>query len=182
MPEHADVFFDHIEQGAKRAGRSLLDLDLQVGGSVHFTDEVDEAVESLRPSLAFSLGAMGSKQFNFYNAAYRRAGYAEEAEEVQRLWLDGDRDEARRLVPAEMILKSNLIGTDQMVIWRPRRSTRPSKERAGIPPRTGVRRLMDECKPTFPIWLKISLSNSSTLFQPLPIYETLAVSKTIITP
>ena len=115
MPEHAGIFFDHIEEGAKRAGRSLRDLDLQAGGSIYFTDDVDEAVEALRPSLAFSLGAMGSRQFNFYNAAYSRAGYSEVAKEVQRLWLDGSRDEARKLVPAEMILKSSLIGTDQMV-------------------------------------------------------------------
>ena len=115
MPEHAGIFFDHIEEGAKRAGRSLRDLDLQVGGTVYFTDDVDEAVEALRPSLAFTLGAMGSRQHNFYNAAYRRAGYSEVAKEVQRLWLDGSRNEARKLVPADMILKSNLIGTDEMV-------------------------------------------------------------------
>ena len=42
--------------------------------------------------------------------------------------------------------------------------------------------VQDPFKPTFPIWLEISLSNSSTLFQPLPIYEMLAVSKTIIIP
>ena len=115
MPEHAGIFLDEIEKGAKKAGRSLSDLDIQVGGTVYFTDDVDEAVEMLRPSLAFTLGAMGSRQFNFYNAAYSRAGYADEAKEVQRLWIDGSRDEARKLVPAEMILKSNLIGTDEMV-------------------------------------------------------------------
>ncbi len=115
MPEHADVFFDHIQQGARKAGRSMGDLDLQAGGTVLFTDEVDEAVEALKPGLAFSLGAMGSREFNFYNAAYSRAGYADEAKEIQDLWLDGRRDEARRLVPAEMILKSNLLGTDEMV-------------------------------------------------------------------
>ena len=115
MPEHAGIFFDFIEEGAKRAGRSLGDLDLQAGGSIYFTEDVDEAVEALKPSLAFSLGAMGSRQFNFYNAVYSRAGYAEVAKEVQRLWIDGSRDEARKLVPAEMVLKSNLIGTDEMV-------------------------------------------------------------------
>ena len=115
MPEHAGIFLNYIEEGAQRAGRSLRDLDLQVGGAVYFTDDVEEAVESLRPSLAFTLGAMGSRQFNFYNAAYRRAGYSEVAKEVQRLWLDGSREEARKLVPAELILKSNLIGTDEMV-------------------------------------------------------------------
>ena len=33
MPEHARVFFDAIEAGAKRAGRSLAQLDLQAGGT-----------------------------------------------------------------------------------------------------------------------------------------------------
>ncbi len=115
MPEHADIFFDHIRRGAERAGRSLKDLDLQVGGTISFTDDVDETVETLKPGLAFSLGAMGSREFNFYNDAYCRAGYEDVAKEVQRLWLDGRRDEARKLVPAEMVLKTNLIGTDEMV-------------------------------------------------------------------
>lgn len=118
MPEHADVFFDHIRQGAREAGRPMSGLDLQAGGSVLFTDSVDEAVEALKPGLAFSLGAMGSQEFNFYNAAYSRAGYADEAKAIQRLWLDGRRDEARKLVPSEMILKSNLLGTDEMVKQR----------------------------------------------------------------
>ena len=65
--------------------------------------------------MAFSLGAMGSREFNFYNAAFSRAGYADEAKAVQDLWIDGRRDEARKLVPSEMVLKSNLLGTDDMV-------------------------------------------------------------------
>jgi F420-dependent oxidoreductase-like protein len=115
MPEHADAFFDHIQEGARKAGRSMSDIDLQVGGTVLFTDDVDDAVEALKPGLAFSLGAMGSRQSNFYNAAYSRAGFADEAKEVQSLWIDGRRDEARKLVPSEMVLKSNLLGTEEMV-------------------------------------------------------------------
>ena len=65
--------------------------------------------------MAFTLGAMGSRQHNFYNAAYCRAGYADEAKKIQDLWIDGKRDEARKLVPDEMVVKSNLIGTDEMV-------------------------------------------------------------------
>ena len=115
MPDHADIFFDHIRQGAEDAGRSIEDIDLQAGGAIYFTDDVDDAVESFKPGLAFTLGAMGSRQFNFYNAAYRRAGYSEVTKEIQRLWIEGNRDEARKLVPDEMVLKSNLIGTDEMV-------------------------------------------------------------------
>ena len=65
--------------------------------------------------LAFTLGAMGSRRFNFYNAAYSRAGYADEAKHIQDLWIEGKRDEARKLVPAEMVIKSGFIGTDEMI-------------------------------------------------------------------
>jgi F420-dependent oxidoreductase-like protein len=122
MPEHADVFFDHIRRGAEKAGRSLADVDLQAaGGAVAFGDDVEKLVEPRRPGLAFTLGAMGSRQHNFYNAAYRRAGYADEAVAVQKLWLEGKREEAAALVPEEMVLQSNLIGTEAMVRERVRK-------------------------------------------------------------
>jgi hypothetical protein len=47
-----------------------------------------------RPGIAFTLGAMGSPRHNFYNAAYRRAGFEEAAARVQSLWLDRRRAEA----------------------------------------------------------------------------------------
>src|SRR5437899_1889290 len=68
-----------------------------------------------KPGLAFTLGAMGSRQHNFYNDAFKRAGYADAATEVQRLWLDGKRDEAAARVPDEMARKANLLGTEAMV-------------------------------------------------------------------
>jgi F420-dependent oxidoreductase-like protein len=115
MPEHARVFFEHLERGARRAGRSLADLDLQAGGVVAFSDDIDRLIPPRKPGLAFSLGAMGSRQHNFYNDAYKRAGYTDVALEVQRLWLDGRRDEATARVPDELVLKTNLLGTDAMV-------------------------------------------------------------------
>lgn len=115
MPEHARVFFDHLAAGAARAGRSLADLDLQAGGVVAFGDDVERLVARRKPGLAFTLGAMGSRQHNFYNAAFQRAGYREVALEAQRLWLDGRRDEAAAHVPDELVLTTNLLGTEAMV-------------------------------------------------------------------
>ncbi len=115
MPEHADIFFDHIARGAERAGRSLSDLDLQAGGAVAFSDDVERVVRARKPGIAFTLGAMGSRRHNFYNAAFRRAGYEEVAAEVQNLWLDGKRDEAAARVPDEIVLRTNLLGTEAMV-------------------------------------------------------------------
>jgi F420-dependent oxidoreductase-like protein len=115
MPEHARVFFDHIETGARRAGRALGDLDLQAGGFVHFSDDVERLIPPRKPGLAFTLGAMGSRDHNFYNDAYRRAGYDEVARDVQRLWLENRRDDAAARVPDELVLKTNLLGTEAMV-------------------------------------------------------------------
>ena len=115
VPERADVFFEPLARGAARAGRALPDLDLQVGGRLRITDDVDETVARLKPAMAFQLGAMGSARTNFYNDAFRRAGWEEAAREVQRLWLERRRDEAAAAVPDDLVLRSNLVGTPAMV-------------------------------------------------------------------
>ena len=118
LPERADVFFDDIKKGAEKAGRSMSEIDLQAGGAVVFGDNVEELISPRKAGLAFTLGAMGSREHNFYNAAFRRAGYEDVATEVQNLWLDGKREEARELVPDELVLKTNLLGTEGMVKGR----------------------------------------------------------------
>ncbi len=116
IPEHASMFFDPIAAGAARAKRSLSDLDLQVaGGVVAFSDDVESLIAPRKPGLAFTLGAMGSRQHNFYNDVFQRAGYADIALEVQDLWLKKQRDAAIARIPDELILKTNLIGTEEMV-------------------------------------------------------------------
>jgi F420-dependent oxidoreductase-like protein len=116
MPEHARIFLDPLEAGAKRAGRALTDLDLQVpAGVVAFSDDVERLIPARKPGLAFTLGAMGSRQHNFYNDAYRRAGYADAAAEVQRLWLENRREDAAARVPDELVLRTNLLGTEEMI-------------------------------------------------------------------
>jgi hypothetical protein len=108
-----------MRKGAEKAGRTLADVDIQAAaGVVAFSDDVEKLIPPRKPGLAFTLGAMGSRQHNFYNAAYRRAGYADEAVAVQKLWLEGKRDEATALVPDEMVLQTNLIGTEEMVRQR----------------------------------------------------------------
>ena len=82
---------------------------------VAFSDDVERLIPPRKPGLAFTLGAMGSRQHNFYNDAFKRAGYTDVALEVQRLWLDGHREEAAGRVPDELVLKTNLLGTEAMV-------------------------------------------------------------------
>jgi F420-dependent oxidoreductase-like protein len=116
IPEQAnDVFFKHIRAGAEKAGRAFKDIDLQAGGTVSFSDDVDKLIARNKPGIAFTLGAMGSKEHNFYNAAFQRAGFEEEARAVQRTWIAGDRKAAADMVPDEMVVKVNMLGTDAMV-------------------------------------------------------------------
>jgi len=116
IPEHGSMFFDAIAAGATRVGRSLADLDLQVSaGVVAFSDDVERLIPPRKPGLAFTLGAMGSRQHNFYNDVYRRAGYEDVALEVQDLWFRKQREAAAARIPDELVLKTNLIGTEDMV-------------------------------------------------------------------
>ena len=115
VPEAADAYLEPLARGAAAAGRDLGDLDVCQGAEVAFGDDVEAMVAARKPGLAFSLGGMGSPTTNFYNGAYARQGYAEAAAEVQRLWVDGRRDEAAARVPDELVLATTLVGTEAMV-------------------------------------------------------------------
>lgn len=115
IPRGAAAYLDHLAAGAVRAGRSLSDLDLSQGGDVAFSDDVDTLVAERKRGLAFSLGGMGSARTNFYNDAYSRQGWADVAEQVQRLWVAGRREEAVACVPDDMVLETTMIGTEAMV-------------------------------------------------------------------
>jgi F420-dependent oxidoreductase-like protein len=115
LPETAAAFFDPMREGATAAGRDLGDLDLTVAVGVEFTDDVEAAGRRHADGYAFTFGAMGSATTNFYNNAFDRQGFGDDVREVQRLWLQGDRDGARARVPIEIGLGTNLIGTDDLV-------------------------------------------------------------------
>ena len=61
------------------------------------------------------------------------------AEAVQRLWLEGRRDEAASQVPDELVLGTNLLGTEAMVRERIRSYRRARNHRVCAWSRTGRR-------------------------------------------
>lgn len=114
-PDHPEALLSHLERGAKSAGRSLSDIELQAACTVVIGENVEELIDAQRAGVAFQMGAMGSAKTNFYNEAVQRAGYEEDAKAVQSLWVAGRRDEARQRVPDDMIVKFGAIGTPDMV-------------------------------------------------------------------
>jgi F420-dependent oxidoreductase-like protein len=115
MPETASAFLDHLEKGAARANRSIADVDLVIPVALEITDDADEAAARHAAGYAFTIGAMGSATQNFYNAAFARQGYADDVLAVQRLWLDGKRDDAAARVPRALGFRTNLLGPPEVI-------------------------------------------------------------------
>ena len=114
-PDHPEAHLSFIESGALKNGRTLRDIDLCVSARVEIGDDLDAMIDKRRAAVAFNMGGMGSADTNFYNDAFKRAGYAEEASIIQALWLAGKRDEAAKRVPDAMITEFQLLGPKDQV-------------------------------------------------------------------
>jgi hypothetical protein len=71
-----------------------------------------------RPFFALYIGGMGARGRNFYFDLACRFGFEREAAAIQDAYLDGRKDEAAALVPADLVEKTALIGPDGYVAER----------------------------------------------------------------
>jgi F420-dependent oxidoreductase-like protein len=110
LAEAASAFLEPLARGASRSGRTVADLDVVVPVAVEVTDDEEEAARRHARGYAFTIGAMGSRDANFYNAAFARQGFGDDVRAVQELWLDGRREEAGERVPVELGRRTNLLG------------------------------------------------------------------------
>jgi F420-dependent oxidoreductase-like protein len=117
-PEKAhDVWGSDLEIGAKQREASRAPLEIVAGGTLAICDD-DTATklrDLARPMTALYVGGMGARGKNFYNNVFRRYGYEAEAKEIQDLYLDGKKDEAAALVPAEYLKATALVGDEGFV-------------------------------------------------------------------
>ena len=120
-PDHAEAHLAPLRRGAEAAGRSLGDIALHVACPVAIGDDPEAPIAARKPAVAFNMGAMGSARTNFYKDAFARAGYADDANAIQRLWLDGRRDAAARRVPDAMVARFGAFGPPETVRERFRR-------------------------------------------------------------
>lgn len=114
-PDHPEAHLSFIESGAQKNSRTLSDIDLCVSARVEIGDDLEAMIDKRRPAVAFNMGGMGSADTNFYNDAFKRAGYSEEARAIQALWLAGKREEAAKRVPDAMITEFQVLGPRDQV-------------------------------------------------------------------
>jgi len=91
-------------------------------------DDVAACREKVKPTLALYIGGMGARGKNFYFDLAARYGYAAAAQEIQNLYLGGQKRNAAAAVPDALVDEVALCGPKQriaelLVQWRQSRVT-----------------------------------------------------------
>jgi F420-dependent oxidoreductase-like protein len=118
-PEKMDlVWADPLAEGKAKRDESLGDLDVIGAAPLAIGDDVTGLRDLMRGMFALYIGGMGARGKNFYNDLACRFGYEDEARKIQDAYLDGRKQEAEALVPAELLEKTALIGPRSYVAER----------------------------------------------------------------
>jgi alkanesulfonate monooxygenase SsuD/methylene tetrahydromethanopterin reductase-like flavin-dependent oxidoreductase (luciferase family) len=119
--------FYHVERGEELYKEALAgakdDFQVCCPVTVCVNDDVAAAIEYVKWTLAFYIGGMGAASQNFHLNVIGRFGFAEEATQVQKHFMDGDREAAMRAVPDSLADGIALCGPlerieERMELWR----------------------------------------------------------------
>jgi F420-dependent oxidoreductase-like protein len=116
-PTHQEINRAALEEGFSRPGARRKPEDFEVAATVPFmvSDDVDAALDALRPFYALYFGGMGAKGQNFHANVAIRMGYEREIEEIQELYLAGHKDEAGAKIPRNLIEELSLVGPREKI-------------------------------------------------------------------
>jgi F420-dependent oxidoreductase-like protein len=124
-PANEELFRESLEEGwaRPRARRSVEDFEVAATVPFIVTDDLEQAVNALRPFYALYFGGMGAKGRNFHANVAIRMGHGEMIERVQDLYLEGKKDDAAAAIPSGLIEELSLIGSrekirDDLERWR----------------------------------------------------------------
>lgn len=114
--EKASLQLDVIKEGLARSENRPFDfltsLPMVIG------DDVALARDALKPWVALYVGGMGSRDVNFYYRLACDLGFAAAADQIQDLYLGGDKMKAIYAVPDELVDMTCLAGPVERVISR----------------------------------------------------------------
>jgi F420-dependent oxidoreductase-like protein len=116
VPEKAGAIWGKaLRRGLEKRAAELGTLEIVAGGPLAIGDGLEDLRDLSRPNLALYIGGMGARDKNFYNDLVRRYGYAQEARDIQDLYLGGQKRAAIARVPAELVESLSLIGPEGYV-------------------------------------------------------------------
>src|SRR5947208_15552881 len=86
------------------------DFEIACAVTVVLADDVAAGLNMVKWYLAFYIGGMGAPEQNFHLNIVGRLGFADDAARVQKLFMEGRRDEAAAAVPNELADEISLVG------------------------------------------------------------------------
>jgi hypothetical protein len=113
VPEKAgEVWGDALAAGKAKRHEGLGPLEISAGGMVAIGEgpETKALLDFARPHVALYVGGMGARGKNFYNDLVCQYGFEQEAKEIQDLYLSGNKRDAEKVVPLELLELGNLVG------------------------------------------------------------------------
>jgi F420-dependent oxidoreductase-like protein len=137
VDEWESAWGEHLEAGFEKGGRSREDLEVSPSVQVAIDGDLDAARGMVKAGLLLYLGGMGSRDTNFYVDLACRFGFEDAALEVQRLYLDGKREEAYAAIPDELVDATAMIGTEDEVAERVARFAAGGVDRLIVSPMHG---------------------------------------------
>jgi F420-dependent oxidoreductase-like protein len=142
-PRVADTYQSWLAEGFARpaARRHAGTFEIATNCQVVVTDDVEATLTAMKPMLGFYIGGMGAKDMNFHKNVFARMGYEKEADEIQRLFFEGKRDEAIAAVPVEAVADITLVGPPAQI-----RDQLPEWEAAGVTTLVIGARSLDEMR------------------------------------
>ena len=113
VPEKAgEVWGDALAAGTAKRHEGLGPREISAGGMVAIGEgpETKALLDFARPYVALYVGGMGARGKNFYNDLVCQYGFEKEAKEIQDLYLGGNKRDAEKVVPLELLELGNLVG------------------------------------------------------------------------
>jgi F420-dependent oxidoreductase-like protein len=117
LSPHETSYPAALASGFARPAARRTPEEFEVAANVPFIvhDDVEAAIDMVRPHYALYFGGMGAKGNNFHANVAIRMGYEAEITEVQGLYLDGKKRDAAARIPSELIEKMSLLGPAEKI-------------------------------------------------------------------
>lgn len=114
-PKSAAMYQPWLDEGFARPGARRTRADFEIAATCHLqivsnAAEKQLVIDAIKPSVSLYMGGMGAAEANFHNQVFVRMGYADLAEEVQKLYLSGEKDKATALIPDGLVDDMHIIG------------------------------------------------------------------------
>ena len=119
-PKSAGMYQPWLDEGFALPGARRSRADFEIAATCHLqvvdsAEEKQAVVDAMKPYVALYMGGMGAKDQNFHKQVFERMGYEKVAQEVQDLYLTGEKDKATALIPDELVDDLHIIGTESEV-------------------------------------------------------------------